>query len=66
MENLRSGFYKMIDGEPWYAPNAVFAPNYTLKKEEKDSIEFPVDGWMWFDSEQEAYEHFNYTSEQTE
>lgn len=50
MEN-KSGFYKLIDGEWWYAPNAVYGPNFTLLKENKDDYNYPVDGWVWFDEQ---------------
>lgn len=54
-----SGFYKKHqdgDEQPqlFYGPNAVHAPNYTLTRENKDNLQFPVDGWYWFESEEEA------------
>jgi hypothetical protein len=66
MEDLKPGFYKIIDEKLWCAPNAVYAPNYTLKKEEKDNFEYPVDGWHWFDSEAQAREHFQMPLEEPE
>ena len=45
------GFYKLED-EIWqYAPNFVYAPTYTLLKEEKDTYTYPVDGWTWYDEQ---------------
>lgn len=45
-----SGFYKQNEDGDWmYAPNFVYAPNYTLLKEEKDNYNYPIDGWFWFD-----------------
>ena len=55
MENT-SGFYK-LDGEVLlYGPNFVFGPYsaYELRKETKDTHTYPVDGWYWFDSEEDA------------
>ena len=43
-------FYKKQDQELQCAPNFVYAPNYTLKAEEKDNHTYPVDGWYWFDT----------------
>jgi hypothetical protein len=50
MENT-SGFYKLEDGNWQYAPNAIYAPNYTLEKELKDTYTYPVDGWTWYDEQ---------------
>jgi hypothetical protein len=42
------GFYKQEEGgTTLYAPNYVYAPTYTLLKEEKDNYDYPVDGWSW-------------------
>lgn len=43
-----SGFYKFEDGNWQYAPNFVYAPNYTLLREQKDTYNYPVDGWSWY------------------
>lgn len=51
-----SGFYK-LDGELLYAPNYVLNRDYTLTRETKDQHTYPVDGWQWFDSEDEARLH---------
>ena len=48
------GFYKLIDGELLYAPNFVAGPGYELVKEEKDNYSYPINGWSWFDSEEDA------------
>jgi hypothetical protein len=53
-----SGFYK-LDGILLYAPNFVLNANYELYKEQANNYTYPVDGWSWFDSEQEAYAFFN-------
>jgi hypothetical protein len=45
-----SGFYKQNEEKEWmHAPNFVYAPDYTLLKEEKDTYDYPVDGWSWYD-----------------
>lgn len=44
------GFYKLNEVFEWeYAPNYVYAPDYTLLKELKDTYTYPVDGWSWYD-----------------
>lgn len=49
-----SGFYKLDADGILFAPNAVFNQNFTLLREEKDSYEYPVDGWVWFESSEDA------------
>lgn len=53
-----SGFYK-LDGDLLYGPNFVLNANYELRKELKDEHTYPVDGWYWFDSLEEAQTFFN-------
>lgn len=55
-----SGFYK-LDNETTllYAPNFVAAPEYSLDKTIKNDFTYPVNGWYWFDSEEEAKQFFN-------
>ena len=48
-----SGFYK-LDGELLYGPNFVLNANYELRKESKDQHVYPIDGWYWFDSDEDA------------
>jgi predicted NAD/FAD-dependent oxidoreductase len=51
-----SGFYKENEVLEWeYAPNYVYAPTYTLLREFKDTYDYPVDGWNWYDEQPEAY-----------
>ena len=45
-----SGFYKQNeDGEWLFAPNFLYGPNFELLRELKDTYNFPIDGWYWFD-----------------
>lgn len=49
MENT-SGFYKLNEINEWeFAPNFVYAPTYTLLREDKNTYQYPVDGWNWYD-----------------
>lgn len=53
-----SGFYK-LDGSLLFGPNFVLNMNYELRRYTKDEHTYPVDGWYWFDSVQEAHTFFN-------
>ena len=46
-----AGFYKLEDENWQYAPNFVDAPTYTLEKDLKDTYDYPVDGWNWYDEQ---------------
>lgn len=59
---MTAGFYK-VDGDLLYAPNFVLNANYELRKETKDNHTYPIDGWSWFDSEEEARLHLNLPKE---
>jgi hypothetical protein len=51
------GFYK-LDGQLLYGPNFVLNAQYELRKEQKDSYTYPVDGWYWFADENAARSFF--------
>jgi hypothetical protein len=53
-----AGFYKN-DEEVLYAPTLVYNINYTLNNDLKDTYNYPVDGWYWFDDIESAYSFFN-------
>lgn len=42
-----------------FAYNFVASPDYTIEVDLKDTYQYPVDGWYWFDSEVEMMEFFN-------
>jgi hypothetical protein len=46
-----SGFYKLLDGQWFYAPNAVYNIDYELLRELHDTYTYPVDGWEWYDEQ---------------
>lgn len=52
-----AGFYK-LDGVLLHGPNYVLNANYELRKETYDQHQYPVDGWYWFDTAQEAHAFF--------
>ena len=47
-------FYKREGEDLQIAPNFVYAPGYTLEKETREENTYPVDGWYWFDTLDEA------------
>lgn len=49
-----SGFYKLLDNEIICAPTFVNNKEYTLEIGLKDTYEYPIDGWYWFDTIEEA------------
>lgn len=54
------GFYRQNEDLTWeYTPNFVYAPNYTLLKEDKDTYELPIDGWNWYDEQPYTIEEEN-------
>jgi len=58
--NDTSGFYTLQDDNLLYAPNFVYFPDKSsLLRENKDSYEYPVKGWYWFDEETDAINFFN-------
>lgn len=53
----QQGFYK-LDGILCHGPNFVINANYQLKAELKDTYQYPVDGWYYFEDENLARQHF--------
>ena len=52
---MTDGFYKTEDGiNLIYGANFIIARDYELSKELKDTYDFPIDGWYWFDNEEDA------------
>ena len=49
-------FCKLDDnGELIVSPNFVFGPGLELRAELKDTYVYPIEGWYWFDTFEEAY-----------
>jgi hypothetical protein len=53
-----SGFYKNEDGLLLSGPNFVLSGSYNLYREEKHTYTYPIGGWYWFDSIEEACAFF--------
>lgn len=52
-------FYKLIDERNYIFGSEVLSAEYQLLTEDKDIYTYPIDGWYWFNSEEEAREFFN-------
>ena len=52
------GFYKKDISRLLFAPNFVIGQNYSLDIAEKDNYTYPVNGWHWFNTEEEARTFF--------
>ena len=56
---MSSGFYKYESEAVAYGANYVLCKEYELRAESKDEHTYPVDGWYWFDTIEDAYSFFN-------
>jgi hypothetical protein len=56
---MNAGFYKLEGDTLHHGPNYVRCLEYELFKETKDDHTYPIDGWYWFDSIEEAREFYN-------
>ena len=57
--NYSDGFYKVNDTTLLFAKNSVLGPSISITRTDKDTYEYPVDGWHWFDTLEEAVSFFN-------
>lgn len=53
-----SGFYRLQGEQLQFAPNAVHAPGYSLSRDNREALELPHDGWLWFDTREAAQSHY--------
>jgi hypothetical protein len=58
------GFYR-VENETSVVSGRLYVLNqdYALYRDEKDTYEYPVDGWRWFDSKSEAHDFFGIEEE---
>jgi hypothetical protein len=52
-----SAFYKLYEDELLHG-KIITGPTYTLIDSEHENYTYPVEGWYWFDSEEEARAFF--------
>jgi hypothetical protein len=55
---MTPGFGKFEDNSFQWAPNSVYAPGFTLLIADYQSYSYPMDGWYYFASREEAEEFF--------
>lgn len=58
-----SGFYAFFDDQLLHGPNLVEGPGFALYRDTRNLHTYPVNGWWWFDSREEAMNHFGITGE---
>ena len=59
-EPYGKGFYKNGENNTlMYAPNFVYNKDYELLIDNQATYTYPIDGWYYFENEQEATTHFN-------
>ena len=51
---MKEGFYKLEDGSLLYAPNFVSGPGFELLAGEHERHIYPVEGWRWFETLEDA------------
>lgn len=53
---MNSGFYSLdpMSKRLRYAPNAVRGPNIDLFASEHETYSYPVEGWAWYDTREDA------------
>ena len=54
-----SGFYKNDNGQLLFGKNYVLSGSYNLYRDQKNNYTYPLGGWYWFESEEEARVQFN-------
>lgn len=64
--NDTSGFYRIdSNGVFQVAPNFVYGPGYSLRREDRAGYTYPtMGGWRWFDNLDAACTHFNLNYEE--
>ena len=51
-------FYKLDNEEILEAPNGVYTPTNIITKDNYKDFNYPVEGWYWFDTIEEAYSFY--------
>lgn len=54
-----SGFYSYDGKNLIYGHSYVVGPGFLLLRESRDTYEYPVNGWYWFWSQEEATAFWN-------
>lgn len=59
MLNETNGFYKNINESVFFAKNNVHHKDYDLNINNRENYSYPIDGWFYFDSKEDAYAFFD-------
>jgi hypothetical protein len=51
---MTAGFYKLEGAVVLYSPTVTVGPGYMLVADERHEYTEPIDGWWWYNSEEEA------------
>jgi hypothetical protein len=62
IEIMEKGFYKLDNGSLLFG-TIVTSQEYLLIIEEKENYELPIDGWYYFETNQEARDFFGILTE---
>lgn len=57
-------FYKLIDTTLHYGPHVQYPDGDILHPEITDMTTLPIDGWYWFETEEEAKTFFGIKEEE--
>jgi hypothetical protein len=60
---MEEGYYKLQDNNLIFAPQGVRSATYLLLPNEHQNHTYPVDGWYWFTTLQEAADFYGYPVE---
>lgn len=47
-------FYRLENGEITRIEGSLFGPGYDLLLDEHETYTYPVDGWYWFETDEET------------
>ena len=61
---MLSGFYKLHDGVLLFNSQCVLAPGVFIEREHYEIYKYPIDGWFWFNSQEEANAFFKLTEDE--
>jgi hypothetical protein len=55
---MEAGFYKLENGQLIYGPTFISGPGFEIFANDKDNHTYPINGFYWFDTLEEACNHF--------
>ena len=55
---MNQGFYKLEENILLYSDGSLYNKNYELHQNLKDTYDYPIDGWYWFSSLEDACNYY--------